>query len=68
VTALEKLKKYLKETAAELRKMTWPTKDELIGSTIVTAVVSLIVAVFIGIVDRILVLAIHQIFGTGAGG
>ena len=29
---------------AELRKMTWPTKDELIGSTIVVVVVSLIVA------------------------
>ena len=53
---------------AELRKMTWPTKDELIGSTIVTVVVSVIVAIFIGIVDRILLFGIHQIFGTGQGG
>jgi preprotein translocase subunit SecE len=68
VTAVEKIKKYIKETVAELRKMTWPTKDELIGSTIVTVVVSLIVAIFIGIVDRILLLAIKQIFGTGMGG
>jgi preprotein translocase subunit SecE len=67
VTALEKIQKYLKETLAELRKMTWPTKDELIGSTIVTVVVSCIVAVFIGIVDRILLLAIKLIFGTGMG-
>jgi preprotein translocase subunit SecE len=52
---------------AELRKMTWPTKDELIGSTIVTVVVSVIVAIFIGIIDRILLLVIHQIFGTGQG-
>ena len=65
---MEKIKKYMKETAAELRKMTWPTKDELIGSTTVTVVVSVIVAIFIGIVDRILLLIIHQIFGTGAGG
>ena len=48
--------------------MTWPTKEELIGSTTVTVVVSMIVAVFIGIVDRILVFAIKLIFGTGAGG
>ena len=65
---MEKIKKYIKETMAELRKMTWPTKDELIGSTIVTVVVSIIVAIFIGIVDRILLLIIHQIFGTGVGG
>jgi preprotein translocase subunit SecE len=60
---VDKLQKYLKETMAELRKMTWPSKEELIGSTVVTVVVSLIVAVFIGIVDRALLLAVKQIFG-----
>jgi len=64
---LEKIKKFLKEVVAELRKVTWPTKDELIGSTIVTIVVSLIVAIFIGIVDRILTLGVRAIFG-GFGG
>jgi preprotein translocase subunit SecE len=65
---LEKVKKFFKEVYAELRKVTWPTKDELIGSTIVTIVVSLVVALFIGVVDRILTLVIRSIFGTGAGG
>jgi preprotein translocase subunit SecE len=60
---LEKIKKFLKEVVAELRKVTWPTKDELIGSTIVTIIVSLIVAIFIGIVDRILTLGVRAIFG-----
>jgi len=64
---LEKIKKFLKEVVAELRKVTWPTKDELIGSTIVTIVVSLIVAVFIGVVDRLLALGVRAIFG-GFGG
>jgi preprotein translocase subunit SecE len=67
-TILEKLKKYLKETVGELRKMTWPTKDELIGSTIVTVVVSLIVAIFIGIVDRGLTFVVKLVFGGGVGG
>jgi preprotein translocase subunit SecE len=65
---MEKIKKFLKEVQAELRKVTWPTKDELIGSTIVTIVVSLVVAIFIGIVDRILSIGIRSIFGGGAGG
>jgi preprotein translocase subunit SecE len=65
---LDKIKKYVKETIAELRKMTWPTKDELIGSTIVTVVVSVIVAVFIGLVDQGLTFIIKQLFGAGVGG
>ena len=65
---MNKIEKYFKETMAEMRKMTWPTKDELIGSTIVTVVVSFIVAIFIGIVDRILMELIKVIFGTGLGG
>lgn len=65
---MEKIKKFLKEVNAELRKVTWPTKDELVGSTIVTIVVSLIVAIFIGIVDRVLSLVIRSIFGGGIGG
>ena len=64
---MNKVQKYLKETLAELKKMTWPTKDELIGSTIVTVVVSLIVAIFIGIVDQILLLIVEAVFGIGSG-
>ncbi|MFZ1684138.1 MAG: preprotein translocase subunit SecE [Candidatus Zixiibacteriota bacterium] len=65
----EKLQKYLKETAGELRKMTWPTKDELIGSTVVVIVTSLIIAVFIGIVDWALSSLVKMIFtSAGQGG
>ena len=41
----------MKETRTELTKVTWPTKNEIIGSTIVTVVVSIVLSVFIGIVD-----------------
>ena len=65
---MEKITRFLKEVVAELRKVTWPSKDELVGSTIVTIVVSLVVALFIGVVDRILTLIVHTIFGGGFGG
>ena len=61
---MEKINKFLKEVVSELRKVTWPTKDELIGSTIVVIVVSLVVAIFIGIVDRILGLGVQALFGS----
>ncbi len=54
---------FFKEIRAELRKVTWPTRNELIGSTIVTIVVTLIVSVFIGIVDRVFTQATRLIFG-----
>jgi preprotein translocase subunit SecE len=58
-----KFVKFLKEVRAELDKVTWPTRQELIGSTIVTIVVTLIISIFIGIVDRLLTLATKTIFG-----
>jgi len=51
---IEKVTKYFNDTIQELRKVAWPTKDELIGSTIVVVVMSLLVSIFIGIVDQVL--------------
>ncbi|MBU1318082.1 MAG: preprotein translocase subunit SecE [candidate division Zixibacteria bacterium] len=48
----DKVVKYIKETVVELKKVTWPSKQELIGSTIVTIFVSLVLAIFIFLVDQ----------------
>jgi preprotein translocase subunit SecE len=48
----EKIIRYFKETVTEMKKVTWPSKDELIGSTIVTVFVTVIMAVFIFGVDQ----------------
>jgi preprotein translocase subunit SecE len=58
-----KFLKFLKEVKSELKKVTWPSRRELTGSTIVTIVVTLIVSIFIGFVDRLLSLATKYIFG-----
>jgi len=62
---LNKVQKYLNETAAELQKMTWPSKEEMIGSTIITVVFSIIMSIFIGIVDWILGAIVRSIFTSG---
>lgn len=51
---LDKIKKFLKEVKMELGKVSWLSKRELAGSTIVVVVVSLLLAIFIGIVDKFL--------------
>ncbi len=64
---MDKISKFLREVNIELRKVTWPSKDEIVGSTIVTIVVSTIVAIFIGIVDQALTAIITVIFDSGIG-
>ncbi|MEE8405251.1 MAG: preprotein translocase subunit SecE [candidate division Zixibacteria bacterium] len=65
---MNKFTRFLKEVNVELRKVTWPSKDELVGSTIVVIIVSFMVAIFIGIVDKVLTLIVTTIFGGGSGG
>ena len=50
----EKIKQFLKEVKSELTKVTWTSKQELIYSTIIVIVVSIVLSIFIGIVDMVL--------------
>jgi len=43
--------KFFREIKTELRKVVWPNRKELINYTIIVIVISLIVALFIGLVD-----------------
>jgi preprotein translocase subunit SecE len=59
---IDKIKTFLVDTKNELKKVTWPTKDELKESTRVVIVASLLLTVFIGVVDQILSRIIKLIF------
>ena len=56
-------KQYWRETLTELAKVTWPSKDEVVGSTIVTVIVSLIMGFFIFTVDMGLSQAMRVVLG-----
>ena len=45
---------FLKEVGDELKKVVWPTRDEVIRLTAVVIIVSLIVGVYLGGIDLIL--------------
>ena len=51
------------EIVDELKKATWPTMTELRDSTIVVIVTVLIVAAFVGVVDRVLTFGVSKLFG-----
>ena len=59
----EKIKHFFSETRVEMRKVTWPTRDELKESTKIVIVATFVVTVFIGIVDQILTLIVRRLLG-----
>jgi preprotein translocase subunit SecE len=56
------VREFWKNVGVEITKVSWPTRDELRASTIVVIVTVLIVAAFIGVVDRILNVAVGLVF------
>ena len=64
---MEKLKQFRQfciDVWAELKKTTWPGKQEVYGTTLVVIVTVLICAFFLWIVDLILNKGMEQIFKT----
>jgi preprotein translocase subunit SecE len=51
---IKKLVKFLREVKVELKKVSWPSRAEISGSTGVVIVTVIIVAIYLGIVDNIL--------------
>lgn len=53
--------RFLKEARIELKRVKWPTRKELLTSTAVVIVLTLIVALYLGVVDFGLIKAIKVI-------
>ncbi len=48
---LSKVKEFFREVKVEVKKVVFPSKDELIGSTWVVIITVIIISLFLGIVD-----------------
>ncbi|MFA5448546.1 MAG: preprotein translocase subunit SecE [Sphaerochaeta sp.] len=51
---MKKLIKYFKESRQELKKVVWPSREAVISSTKVVIVSTVLVAIFLGLVDFLL--------------
>jgi len=58
---LRRLTTYTQETQQELKKCTWPTRDELRGSTVVVVVALVLLALYTVGVDVVLMYAVRQL-------
>ncbi len=51
---MDKVKQFLKEFRIEMKKVTWPTRKEIVASTGVVLFVVLLISFYLGFVDAIL--------------
>jgi preprotein translocase subunit SecE len=59
---MKKIILFFQESFAELKKVTWPSRDEVISSTKVVLVSTLLIAAILGIFDLLLIQFIDWIF------
>ncbi len=60
---MSKITGYLEEVSKEMRKVTWPTRSELINSTVVTIIATVVISLFIFITDRVISTVLEVIYG-----
>jgi preprotein translocase subunit SecE len=59
---MSKIVQFCKECVAELRKVVWPTREDVISSVKVVVVSTVIIAVLLGLLDSLLVAGINLVF------
>jgi len=59
---MKKIIQFIKESYAELRKVVWPGRDDVISSVKVVIVSTVIIAAVLGLIDFLLLLGIRAIF------
>ncbi|MCX7024219.1 MAG: preprotein translocase subunit SecE [Spirochaetes bacterium] len=59
---MKKVVQFFKDSIGELKKVVWPSRDDVISSTKVIIVSTLIVAVVLGLIDVILVRGMELFF------
>jgi len=59
---MAKVIQFIREVKIELIKVTWPKKDELVGSTTVVMILSIILATFLWVIDTIIYKIVSLIY------
>jgi len=52
---------FFREVVAEFRRVTWPSRPELMNSTVVVIAVTVVIALFLGGVDVLLARVVERI-------
>jgi preprotein translocase subunit SecE len=58
---VQRVQEFTREVLAEFRRVTWPSRQELINATVVVVAVTVILAFFLGAVDVALARIVEKI-------
>jgi preprotein translocase subunit SecE len=58
-----KIVQFIKESYAELRKVIWPSREDVISSVKVVLVSVIIIGLALGLVDMLLLMGVRVVFG-----
>jgi preprotein translocase subunit SecE len=58
---VQRVSTFLQDVQAETKKVTWPSRKDVVGSTLVVIVAVFLVAGFLGIIDFVLSLVIGSL-------
>jgi preprotein translocase subunit SecE len=56
-----RIREFFRSVASEFKKVTWPSREEATGSTVVVIVAIVIVAVGLGVIDWIIGKTVGQV-------
>jgi preprotein translocase subunit SecE len=59
---MRKIVQFIKESYAELRKVVWPSKEDVVSSVKVVIISTILFAAVLGLVDVLLLLGVQAIF------
>ena len=48
---ISKVKKFISEVIAEMKKVSWTTRQELVDSTLIVILSSFLLGIFVGVID-----------------
>ena len=51
VGMIDKVKKFVSEVLAEMKKVSWTTRRELVDSTLIVILSSFLLGIFVGVID-----------------
>lgn len=62
-SAMTWIQEYIKNVYSEMQKVSWPSRDELVSSTLVTLVATVIVSALIYAADQVISTTLAFIYG-----
>ncbi|HBG35500.1 MAG TPA: preprotein translocase subunit SecE [Treponema sp.] len=57
-----KVKSFLKESIAELKKVVWPSREDVVSSVKIVLVSTIVIAAILGLLDLLFVSGMNYIF------